>query len=826
MNPETWPRVRTLFDAALDLAPSERSEFLARECGADPGLRAEVESLLEAEAGNDLSLEGAAATLLTARDLAGTSIGGFRLGRQLGAGGMGTVYEAQQLRPQRTVALKTLAVRFPSERARRRFEDEADILARLRHPAIAQVFEAGTARVAEAEVPWFAMELVEAPRTIDRFAREHELDPRAIVVLLHRVCDAVRYAHQRGVIHRDLKPANVLVDRQGQPKVIDFGIARLRERDTVARFTRTGEILGTLSYMSPERLERVDEQDDTVADVYALGVILYEMLAGRLPFAIDELPPARVIDVLRSSEPPPPSRANAAVPRELDWITMKAIAREPGRRYGSVAALAEDLARFLGHEPVAASPPSTTYRLRKLARRHRLLLAAAAVVFLAVSVGLVIATVGWWRVAGAERIANRKVATLEAINRFQQDILAGVHGNEKGRDLRLVELVDAAARELDAGACKDPAVEVAARTSIGSSYGGLGLYAEAERHLLRARALLEAHGFDPHDKPGIALSNNLAVCFQNLAKLDLAEREARTSLADALAVFGPEHEEAATRQSNLAGLLLKTGKFTEGLALATAAASTFARVFGEHSVPAINARAAIASMLDELGREDEAKRTFAQARESAAGLHEDHPARLAVASQYANFLFRRKRHDESLALYEEVAAVRERVLGPHHRETLTAWKNVATLRLARGDHAASEAALRRVAAAEEALGVHGGDGFVITRQNLTVAVRRQGRAAEAEAMARSLRETAERTLPAGHWLIGIVIKERGGCLRDLGRHAEAEADLLAAVKLLEGGLVPTDYRMQRTFTELVQLYEAWQRPADAAVWRAKLVPGG
>jgi tetratricopeptide (TPR) repeat protein len=825
MRPETWPRVRTLFDAALDLGPRERHEFLVRECGGDAELRAEVEALLQAEAGADPSIDGSARALLANNDLAGTSIGGFRLGRQLGAGGMGTVYEAQQLRPQRTVALKTLAVRFPSERARRRFEDEADILARLRHPGIAQVLEAGTAKVAGAEVPWFAMELVEEPRAIDRFAKEQALDARAIVALVHKVCGAVGYAHQRGVIHRDLKPANVLVDRQGQPKVIDFGIARLTERDAVTRFTRTGEILGTLAYMSPERLERADEQDDTGADVYALGVILYQMLAGRLPFALDELPPARVIDVLRASEPPPPSRTNTALPRELDWITLKAIDRDPGRRYASVGALAEDLARFLGDERVFASPPSATYRLRKLARRHRVLLATAAAVFVAVSVGLVIAVVGWWRVAGAERIANRKVATMEAINSFQQRILGGAHGNEKGRDLRLVEVVDAAARDLDAGACKDPAVESAARGSIGSSYTELGLYAEAERHLLRARALLEAHGFDPHDKPGMGISNNLAMCYQGMGRLDVAEREARTSLADARAAYGDNHEQTATRLSNLAGLLLKTGGFTEALALASEAASTFATVHGERSAPAINAHAGVASALDELGRAGEAEHTFAQARERAADLHQDDPTRLAVASVYGNFLFRRGRHAASLALFEEVAAVRERVLGPHHPQTLTAWKNVASAKAAHGDYAGGEAALRRVAAGEDALGIDGGERFVTTRQNLAHAVRRQGRAAEAEAMAHSLLATAERTLPAGHWLIGIVTKERGGCRKDLGRHAEAEADLLAAVQLLEKSLVPTDYRMQRTFTELVELYEAWPRPADAAVWRSKLVRG-
>jgi tetratricopeptide (TPR) repeat protein len=275
----------------------------------------------------------------------------------------------------------------------------------------------------------------------------------------------------------------------------------------------------------------------------------------------------------------------------------------------------------------------------------------------------------------------------------------------------------------------------------------------------------------------------------------------------------------------LAGLLLDTGEFTEALELATAACKTFARVFGEGSGQAINARAAIASALDELGRAEEAEHAFAETREIAAGLQQDHPARLAVNAVYAEFLFRRGRYEEYLALTEEIAAVRERALGPHHKSTVVAWSNVAVGRLARGEFAAAEAAFRRVAAAKEALGIGGGFEFVTTRQNLTVAVRRQGRAAEAEAIARSTLEAAQQTLPAGHWLIGIVTKERGGCLKDLGRLKEAEADLLAAVKMLSASLVPTDYRMQRTFTELVELYEAWQLPEEAAAWRAKLVRG-
>ena len=827
MNPETWPRIRSLFGAALELAPAEREAFLAANCGGDAALLAEVRALLHADAEDGLAtpLDGEPGTLLAAPDLAGSTIAGFTIVRQIGAGGMGSVYEARQSRPARTVALKTLTLRFPSERARRRFEDEADTLARLRHPAIAQVLAAGTAQVGGADVPWFAMELVEEPRPIDRFVRERALDPRAIVTLFLRLAEAVQYAHQHGVIHRDLKPANVLVDRHGQPKVIDFGIARIADRDAMSRCTRTGEILGTLAYMSPERLERADEGDDTAADVYALGVILYELLAGRRPFLIENLPPARVVDVLRHEDPPRPSQARADVPLELDWITMKAIARERDRRYASVGDLARDLERHLRDEPVGASPPSASYRLRKLAWRHRLLLGVAVVTFLAVSIGFVVAALGWQRVATAEQLARRRATMLAEVNRFQERILKGAYGTEKGKDIRLADVVDAAARDLDRAPLADPIVEIGARTSIGASYLGLGRPDEAERHLLRARALLAQHGLDPHEGWGIPVRNNLALCYDDLGKHDLAEREARAALADRIAADGPGHPEVATSESNLASILVKRGAFAEALGLATRAHAAFLQRLGAGSEQAINAQAIVAQALAGSGRDAEAERAFTQARALAMQeLHADHPARLGVATVWAGFLHKRRRFDEHVQVCEEIAAARERLSGPTHPLTLSAWNNLAAGQLERGQHAAAEATFRKVAAAWAALGVREGFEVVVTGQNLTVAVRRQGRAAEAEAMARALRETAVRSLPQEHWLIGVVTKEHGGCLRDLGRFGEAEPVLRDAHAWLAQALGANDYRTQKVVIELVALYEAWQRPDELALWRTRLAP--
>ena len=474
MNDATarFARVRAVFDAALDVDPSQREAFVHNACAGDAALATDVLALLAANA-TDASasalLERAPQAMVETPTLHGTAIPGFRILRCLGRGGMGVVYEAVQDRPSRTVALKTLVGGFTNERARRRFEDEVELLARVRHPGIAQVLAAGTARCGNEDVPWFAMELVESPQPIDAWVAARGRDAAEVVALMRAVADAVHAAHQRGVIHRDLKPGNVLVDAHGRVKVIDFGIAGLLDGEVRARRTRTGELFGTLAYMSPERLEEGGGGLDTAADVFALGVVLYELLAGRTPFDLEALPPARAIDLLRSHDPPPPSQraGTLRVPLELDWITGKAMARDPAQRYASVAELAADLERYARDEPVQAGPPSTTYRLRKLARRHRVALTIAGTVVAALAFAAVVATMGWVRVSAAEQRALREAETLAAVNRFQQRILRGAYGQAKGRDVRLADVVQAAARELGT-ACKDAALECA-KTSCRSS---------------------------------------------------------------------------------------------------------------------------------------------------------------------------------------------------------------------------------------------------------------------------------------------------------------------------------------------------------------------
>ncbi|HEX5138596.1 MAG TPA: protein kinase [Planctomycetota bacterium] len=365
-------RVREVMEGALARDTDEIPGFLDETCGPDADLRREVESLLDARKrmGRYLEVPAAAALVHDTELSPGDRIGGYEILGVIGRGGSGVVYEARQKNPDRVVALKTVRLRRPG--AETPFLAEAQTLARLRHPGIATVHEAGV----HAGMPWFAMERVEGARDLVRHARDLEMTER--VRLVADVADAVHHGHQRGVVHRDLKPANILVDASGLPKIIDFGIARAHgER---------GEITGTPPYMSPEQCGG-GAAVDVRSDVYALGVILFEVLSGRLPHAVEGLPLTEAMRVVRERPPDPlviPSR------RDLASIAAKAMRKDPDERYASAAELAADLRRHLAHEPVLAHPSSILYRTRKFVRRHRALtLSFALVVVTSVTAAIV-----------------------------------------------------------------------------------------------------------------------------------------------------------------------------------------------------------------------------------------------------------------------------------------------------------------------------------------------------------------------------------------------------------------------------------------------------
>lgn len=390
-----WKAVKDLFLRTLRLDPEERDAYLDTACGGDAGLRAEVEVLLASDRETDTFMETGPLKPLEGEamegGLVGTRLGKYHITGIISSGGMGTVYEAMQETPKRKVAVKVLKGSIASKALLRRFEYESQILARLRHPGIAQVIEAGTHGKGGEEaaegvhgIPYFVMEYVPGALTLIEYAERKRLDARQRIRLFLQVCAAVHHGHLKGIIHRDLKPSNLLVDESGVVKVIDFGVARVRETDPdlPTLFTSAGQLIGTLQYMSPEQCDEDPHSLDFRSDVYALGVVLYELLCRALPYDVRNTTVISATRTIREQEPVKPSLLDRGLRGDLETILLKALEKQKKLRYQTAMELSGDLERFLRGDLILARPAGPATRLSKQIRRHPIAAASLAAAFL------------------------------------------------------------------------------------------------------------------------------------------------------------------------------------------------------------------------------------------------------------------------------------------------------------------------------------------------------------------------------------------------------------------------------------------------------------
>jgi serine/threonine protein kinase/tetratricopeptide (TPR) repeat protein len=667
------PDEQEIFHAARRIeAPEARRAYLDRACADEPGLRARVEALLRVHDEEPgflrLPAEGArSCAALLAREGPGTMIGSYKLLEEIGEGGFGVVFLAEQQQPvRRKVALKILKPGMDTRQVVARFEAERQALALMDHPNIAKVHEGGETPSGR---PYFVMEPVRGVPITD-FCDESLLPVRRRLELFVSLCRAVHHAHQKGVIHRDIKPSNVLVTlHDGAPvvKVIDFGVAKaLGERLTdKTLITGVAQMVGTPLYMSPEQAEMSGHDVDTRADIYALGVLLYELLTGRTPFDKERLRAAPFDElrrIIREEEPARPSnristladgavtvsvkrgsdpkRLSGLLRGELDWIVMKCLEKDRNRRYETADGLARDVQRYLNDEPVEACPPSAGYRLRKFARRHKGPVVAASLVAIALLGGIIGTTVGLVQAGHARDTAEKRLAQVEKGIDILGSIFEGVDPEAEeteGRPLRAIlgDRLDQAATELEGEALGDPLVVSRLQDRLGRTYLSLGHHEKA------------------------------AALFRKAVATDRVE-------------LGPEHPVTLRGMHNLAQASKVAGKFTEAIALYEELRDIQVRTIGADDPDTLDTLQSLGETYWRAGMVPEGVALLEKVRDAVVKRNPaDDPRTLSVMMNLAGAYMAAGKHAESAALLEKVLDARVKQYGDTHVGTLRALNNLA-----------------------------------------------------------------------------------------------------------------------------------------------------
>jgi tetratricopeptide (TPR) repeat protein len=826
-----WSKVRELFDAAIDLPVAAREAFVLARSSGEPELAREVLALLAAHAVEDGFL------LSPSRGVPPQRLGAFELGEVLGRGGMGTVYAAMQDSPRRQVALKVLhagSLTTPAELER--FRREADVLARLHHPGIAQVHAAGSAETAAGTVAWMAMELVAGGRPLTRWAEERQLDRTGRVELLVQACEAVEHAHRAGVVHRDLKPGNLLVGDDGRLRVIDFGIARISgaERAANANFTAPGDLLGTLAYMSPEQARGDAGAVDERSDVHALGVIAYELLTGRRPFTVDGKP---LPDALRTLIEEPPASA-PELDADLRAICWQAMARLPRDRYASAAALGEDLRRWLRHELVAARPPRLRDLWRMWRARHGAALVAAAVVAV-VLVGAAIVSMRYAVVAAAradEAEAARRVAAAEG-RAVEQALGVLVHAVGTANPFRqasaptVYQLLDGVADRLARGEF-EPAVQVRLHTALAGSYRGIGRLDRARAHATAGLAALDAAGgATPLERAELLMLLGVA----GAEARDFAAAEA--ALTEALGLL-ERHAKADDPRllgacARLAGVQMLRGAAADADRLLQRAMAAAPAMGGRGAAEFAEALANLGSLEWSRGREESAAQLWRRALDGFRdALWEDHPLVAQVKSNYGLHLQAQSDFAGAEAMFIGARDLFARWRGADSPDVANAELKLAFLHVDQGDlpraAAAAEQALRirrawfggdanevpgalqalgyvrlqaadwngAIAACAEAVELRSGGlppahpELASARLLLGRAFVGAGRLEDAEPHLRAAVAAREQAFGAGHWRAATARSALGECLLLQGQLAGAGELLRGSLAGIEGALPP------------------------------------
>jgi eukaryotic-like serine/threonine-protein kinase len=806
-------REQALFEAALPLSAAERAAYLDRACRGDAQLRQRVEALLQSlEEASEFMAEPAAPppsqivrASIPVTEKPGDKISHYKLLQQIGEGGCGVVYMAEQTEPiRRRVALKVIKLGMDTKRVIARFEAERQALALMDHPNIARVLDAGATETGR---PYFVLELVRGLKITDycdqnNFSTEQRLD------LFVQVCHAIQHAHQKGIIHRDIKPSNILVtvvDGRPVPKVIDFGIAKAIGQQLTDKtlFTAFEQFIGTPAYMSPEQAELSGVDVDTRSDIYALGVLLYELLTGHTPLDPKTLLAAGLDEMrrlIREKDPPRPStristlegaeqttvanRRQAEPPKlihqvrgDLDWIVMKCLEKDRTRRYETANGLALDIEHHLKNEPVTAAAPTTVYRARKFVRRHKVGLAMLAGMVLLLIGGVVVSAWQAVRATRAERRALAEASKSQQVAQFLQDMLEGVGPSVAlGQDTKMLRgILDKTVARVGKDLQKQPAVEAELRSTIGGVYWALGEYGLAEA--MHTNALAIRRKLFGSENLDVATSlDSLTLALWSQGRLPEAEKTEREALAIRKRLRGAEHPEVANSLNNLGVMLRDQGQLEQAEPMLRQALDMERRLLTNNDPHIAETLTALSTLLWHKGNLPEAEQMDRDALAVYRSLRGgDDPEVATALNNLGTVLHNEGKLAEAEKALREAMEMNERLLGHEHADAATSRYNLAGLLWEECKLPEAEKLYRDVLALWAKR--PGGPRLDMAHglNNLGTVLRDEGNLVEAEAVQGEALALYRQLFTNDHFNIAIGLNNLASVLQDKGAVAEAEA---------------------------------------------------
>ncbi len=698
-----WDNIKTIFREVIELSPDERKAFLDEKCKDDPELRKEIESLIESDLkGEDFLETPPIKSIELMKDdnspetFIGMEIGKYRVEEKIGDGGMAVVYSATRIDNQfeQHVAIKFIKRGMDTDEIIKRFKIEQQALAGLDHPYIAKIIDGGTT---DNGLPYFIMELIEG-EPIDKYCTTKNLSITEKLELFQKVCSAVQYAHKNLIVHRDIKPGNIFITQDGTPKLLDFGISKLLgSSNDQTSLTRTGFRLMTLEYASPEQFK--GQQITIATDIYSLGVVMYELLTGSFPYKFRSPLPHEIEKVICTTEPVKPSTAitrftdnkmfeikdvnindqqivksndkkrrklKRSLTGDIDNIILKAMNKEPERRYTTVEQFAEDIKRHLTGLPVLARKNSVGYRSKKFFERHKAGVISAFLFFILIIAGA-IAIIIQSNVAAKQRDrAQIEAIKVKKINSFLQDMLSSADPTEVGKDVKVIDILDRAIKKIDTELKEQPEVKAELKTTIGITYESLGIYDKAEAQLRQALKIRQSFFGENNDETANSI-NNVAGILYSEGKLDSAKILYEKSIEIHKRFPMPKHAELADALNNLGILNLDLGNYDAAIKNFNEAYSIYLELYGKQNSNTAALITNLALSYHYKGDLNSAEKLYRKALDISYKLPGNAELQIAhETNDLASLLRDKNDHAGALELFRKSLKIREKILGNNH----------------------------------------------------------------------------------------------------------------------------------------------------------------